>query len=219
MQFLANLAAVLVRPRATMARILAAPSPRAVLLLFFLAALSGMFGDFDAPQLQQVIHQSGGARVAWLVAGVVVCVIVAVTALLWFYSWVPLLLGRLVFGGTGEIRGVRASLAWGLAPPIWALLYRVPAAIWLAPSANPAVRMSGGEFGFDPGRLANGCGTAAIFALLEFAVFVWCAFTMSNTLAEAHRFSAWRAFATLVLAAIAPFIIAVAAFLSMGLPR
>ena len=212
---LRKLAAVLVRPRATMAAILAAPNQRAVLLLFALAAVSGIFGDFDAPTLQKVVQQSGGAPVGWLIAGITVVVIVLLTALLWFYAWVPFLVGRLL-GGTGEIDGVRAALAWGLAPAIWALLYRVPA-IWLAPpAADTTVRMRGGGFTFDPGRMANGCGMALVIALLELAVFVWCAFTMSNTVAEAHRFDAGRGFGTLVIAAIAPLVVAVAAFLAMS---
>ena len=130
---LRNLAAVLVRPRATMAAILAAPNQRAVLLLFALAAVSGIFGDFDAPTLQKVVQQSGGAPVGWLIAGITVVVIVLLTALLWFYAWVPFLVGRLL-GGTGEIDGVRAALAWGLAPAIWALLYRVPASRQAVPA-------------------------------------------------------------------------------------
>lgn len=214
MRFLANLAAVAVRPRATMARLLEAPSSRAVLLLFALSSVSGIFGDFDAPSVQQVVHQAGGARVAWMIAGVLVCLLVLLVALCWFYAYVPLFIGRFL-GGTGEIRGVRAALAWGLAPTVWALLYRIPAAIWLTPAPSASVRMRGGNVAFDPGRIADGCGMALVVVLIELAVFAWCAYVMSNTVAEAHRFSAWHAFGTLVLAAIAPLVVGVAAFLSM----
>lgn len=214
MRFLTNLAAVVIRPRATMARILEAPSSRAVLLLFALSSVSGIFGDFDAPMVQQVVHQAGGARVAWMIAGVIVGLLVLLVALCWFYAYVPMFIGRFL-GGTGEIRGVRAALAWGLAPTIWALLYRIPAAFWFTPSSAASVRMRGGNVAFDPGRMADGCGVALVFALIELGVFVWCAYVMSNTVAEAHRFSGWHAFGTLVLSAIAPLVVGVAAFLSM----
>src|SRR5690348_16038552 len=197
MRFLANLAVVLVRPRAVMARILEAPGAGTVLLLFALSAVSGIFGDVDAPTVQQITSQAGGARVAWMIAGVIAGLLVLLVVLCWFYAYVPLFIGRFL-GGSGEIRGVRAALAWGLAPAIWALLYRVPAAFWFTPSSS-AIRMRGGNVAFDPGKLADGCGVALVFALLELVVFVWCAYVMSNTLAEAHRFSAWHAFGTLVL--------------------
>ncbi|HEX6096347.1 MAG TPA: YIP1 family protein [Thermoanaerobaculia bacterium] len=214
MHFLKNLAAVLVRPRATMARILPDPRPKIVLLLFVLAVVSGIFGDFDAPMMQQVVHQSGGGRVALIVAGVILGLTVVLTALCWFYAWVPYLAGRFL-GGTGDVGGVRAATAWGLAPAIWALLYRVPAAIWLAPSAATSVNMRGGNVTFDPGRLSQGCGVALVFAIVEFLILVWCAFVMSNTVAEAHRFSAWHALGTLVISAIAPLIVVAAAVLAM----
>jgi hypothetical protein len=214
LRFLANLAVVLVRPRTTMARILEAPSHRGVVLLFALAAVSGIFGDFDAPTIEQVLGQSGGAQVAVLVAGVIVLVIVALTALFWFYSYVPYFIGRFL-GGTGDVGGVRAALAWGLAPSIWALLYRVPAAIWFGPSSASSVRVRNGAVAFDPGRIADGCGVMLIFALLELGVFVWCAFVMSNTVAEAHRFTAWHGLGTLVISAIAPLVVVLAAVMAL----
>lgn len=215
MHFLRNLATVLIRPRTTMARILADPRRGTVLLLFALAVVSGIFGDFDAPMLQQIVHQSGGGKVALMVAGVTVGMIVLLTALFWFYSWVPYLAGRFL-GGTGDIHGVRAAIAWGLAPAIWALLYRVPAAIWLAPSAAATtMHMRRGTVAFDPGRFSQGCGVALAFAVVEFLVLVWCVVITSHTMAEAHKFSAWHAFGALVISAIAPLVVAVAAFLAV----
>ena len=214
MQFLRDLATVMIRPRATMRRILDAPNSRAVLLLFVLATISGIFGDFDAPMMQQMLHGSNGARVALLVACAVLGVLIAFVAIAWFYAWVPYLIGKFL-GGTGDVRGVRAALAWGLAPAIWALLYRVPAAIFLAPSGAATVRMRHGNVAFDPGRFADGCGVALVLALIELIVFVWCVITTSNTVAEAHGFSAWHALGTLVIAAIVPFVVVLAAVLAM----
>lgn len=213
MRFFAQLASVLFRPRETMRRILDAPSSGAVLLLFVLAVLSGMLGDSDPVQLQNVFAKLPGAQ-AWLIAAVIAAVFVCLVGATWLYAWVPFLIGRFL-GGTGDVRGVRAAVAWGFAPAIWALLYRAPTAIWLMPSAAATVRSRGGGVVFDPGVLASGCGIAFVIVLLELVVLVWCAFVMSNTLAEAHGYSAGRAFGTLVLSAIAPFVVVLAAVLSL----
>lgn len=214
MHSLANLAAVLVRPRATMRRILEAPRDRMVLPLFALAVLSGLFGDVDAPKASQMIGQAGGWRMALLVAGVALCILAVLVALAWFFAWVPLFIGRFL-GGTGDIRGVRSALAWGCAPVVWALLYRLPAAIWYTHS-GAAVRVRGRSVAFDPGWVGDGCGKALIFGLLELAVFIWSTVVLSNTVAEAHQFTAWHGLGTLVIAAIAPLVIALAALLAFA---
>lgn len=215
MRFLARLASVLFRPRRTMRRILDdGPGQGAVLLLFVLVVISGIAGDFDAAQLQDVLARLGGQQV-WLIVGVTVAVFVAMVAVGWFYAWVPYFIGRFL-GGTGDIRAVRAAVAWGLAPGIWALLYRVPVAVWLTPAAAATVKMRGGGVAFDPGFLARGCGVALAIVLLELIVFVWCAFVMSNTLAEAHGYSPWQALGTIVLSAIAPMVVMIAAVLAIA---
>ncbi len=211
MRFLTNLARVGVLPRSTMRRILdASPGASTVWLLFVLATVSGIFGDVDAQMLEQVRE----VEVALLVAGVLAGLIVLLPVLFWFYSYVPFIIGRLL-GGTGEIRAVRAALAWGLAPAIWAMVYRVPAAVWVSASFSTSVRMSDGNVAFDPGLIAGGCGIALFFVVLELIVLVWCAFVMSNTVAEAHGFTAWHGLGTLVIATIAPLIVVLAAVLAV----
>lgn len=214
MHFLASLGAVLVWPRSTMRRILDGPLERTALLLFVLAVISGMVGDSDVPALKYQLEESGSAYALWIVAGVVVLVMLVLVALFWFYSWVPYLVGRFL-GGTGDLRSVRLALAWGLAPAIWALVYRIPVAIWIAPSAATAVRMREGAVAFDLGRIADGCGVALLIAFLELIVFVWCGFVMSNTVAEAHGFSVWHGLGTLAIAAVAPLVVVLAAVLAV----
>jgi hypothetical protein len=152
-------------------------------------------------------------KVALLAACVILAVIVAMVALAWFYSWVLYFIGRFL-GGTGDFRRMRSAVAWGFAPAIWALLYRVPAAFWLSPSST-SVRVRNGAVNFDPGRIADGCGVALFFALLELGVFVWCAVVLSNTVAEAHELTAWQGLGTLALSALVPVVVAIAAFLAM----
>lgn len=214
MHFLANLAAVLVRPRRTMRRILDTPGQRMVLPLVLLVAISGIFGDFDAPAFQKYVQQSGGWQVWLMVTGVVLCVIAAMVGLFYLYAWVPYFVGRFL-GGTGDVRDVRAALAWGFAPAVWALLYRVPAAIWSVSSGPTAVHLRNGKVAFDPGRLADGCGVALLFMLLELIVIVWCAVLMSNTVAEANDYSALHGLGTLVISAIVPVVVVIAAVLAM----
>ena len=46
-------------------------------------------------------------------AAVIAGLIVVLTALFWFYSWVPYLAGRFL-GGTGDVQGVRAAIECAL---------------------------------------------------------------------------------------------------------
>jgi hypothetical protein len=213
-RFVADLAAVLIRPRRTMARILdASPRNIHVWLLFALGAVSGIFGDID-PALLRRIEESGGMQVAIIIAAVLAAMIVLWPLAMWFYSYVPLIVGKLL-GGTGDIRDVRAAIAWGFAPVVWALLYRIPATFLLTPSAETSVRMGKGSISFDPGRIADGCGILLILALLEGLVAIAFVFVTSNTLAESHRFSAWRGLGTIVISAIVPLVVIAAAVLAI----
>jgi len=198
-----------------MARILETPRPAwTIWLLFALATLSGLFGDFDAPTLRDVTKQQQSLNVALIVAGVFVGVLVVVTVLLWLFAWVPFLLGRFL-GGTGRIRDVRAAFAWGLAPAIWALLYRVPVALSLWSSRNAVVPLRDGKVGFEHQRIADGCGAGLVILLLEVAVFAWCVAVSSHTVAEAHKFSAWHGLGTILLSALTPFVVILAAVLAV----
>jgi len=176
--------------------------------------ISGIVGDFDAPTFQKYVQQSGGWQVGLMVTGIVVCVIAAMVGLFYLYAWVPYFAGRFL-GGTGDVRGVRAAVAWGFAPAVWALLYRIPAAISFVSSGAAAVNVRNGGVKFNPGMLANGCGVTLVFMLLELIVFVWTAVVMSNTVAEAHDFSALHGLGTLVISAIVPVVVVIAAVLAM----
>lgn len=214
MQFFRSLAAVTVRPRATMRAMLDGARDRRVVVLFALAVVSGIFGDLEAPLLRQVLDHPQGWQIGLLVAGVAILVAAAMVAVLYFYAWVPLLIGRFL-EGTGEIHGVRSAMAWGLAPAIWALLYRIPASFWGLGTGGSEVRFDGRKVRIDPGALADGCGLRLLIATIEVAVFVWCIVVLSNTLGEAHRFSSWRGLGTLLLSMLVPIVVVIAALLSI----
>jgi hypothetical protein len=213
MNVLSRLARVMIKPRSTLRAILDLPRDRMALPLFALAVVSGIFGDLDAPMLQRILEQPRGWQFGLMLAAATVGIAIALVVLAWFYAWVPVLIGRFL-EGTGGIREIRSALAWGSAPAIWALLYRVPAALWLGGTRGSEVHVGGDTIRIDAGALSNACGIALIFGLLELLVFVWCLVLLSNTVAEAHRFSPWRGLGTLLLSALVPVVVVVAAVLA-----
>jgi hypothetical protein len=214
MDFLSRLARVMVKPRSTLRAILDQPRDRMALPLFALAVASGILGDLDAPMIQRILQQPKGWQFGLMLAAATVGIGIALVVLAWFYAWVPVWIGRFL-EGTGEIREVRSALAWGSAPAIWALLYRLPAAIWLGGTRGSEVHVGGDTIRIDAGALSNACGVALVFALLELLVFVWCLVLLSNTVAEAHRLSPWKGLGTLILSALVPVVVVVAAVLSI----
>jgi hypothetical protein len=120
--------------------------------------------------------------------------------------------GRL-FEGTGNARSVRSAVAWGLAPAIWAVLIRFPAAL-MGGNANSRARATGGAFVLEPTRFAGGCAMALVLLVIELAIFGWYVVVASSTLAEAHGFSPLRGFATLLLSILSPLVIVLAAVLA-----
>ena len=202
---LRNLATVLVQPRQTMRRILDHPPDRMVIPLVLLALVPACVRDADPAAIRQA-----GA----IVAAVLACFVVATLVLFYLYGWVAAGVGRL-FEGAGSAREVRSALAWGLVPIIGSLVYVIPEKLLLR--GQPVKRMQFGRhtFSFDEGLFAHGCGVAFLFLLLKAIVFVWFVYVASQTLAEAHRFSGWRGFATLVLGWLAPAVIVLAAVLAM----
>jgi hypothetical protein len=207
----AKLAAIMVRPRQTMRAILDGGRDRTMLAILALAAVSGFAGDFDRGGMEALRQQ----RVPFflLLIGLLLISILVTFLLFYLASWALYGVGRLL-EGTGTPREVRTGVAWGLAPAVWALLYRVPIAVFWPESLPTKVEMSAGRWRINPGALGTSCLGAAVVGLLEFAIFVWCVWVMSNTIGESHRFSSWRGLATIVLTMISPALIALAAFLA-----
>ena len=214
---LRNLAAIMIRPRQVMARILAAPE-RVWIAIIVLATISAMVGDFDPNGFNNLRRAAASsdihpALIAAIGAGVFVATFLAAFLFFFIFSWGVWGLGNLM-DGAGDARAVRRAVAWGLTPVVWALVYRVPA-MFLTRFVSPELRASSTKLTLDPGRLGGGCLISVVFAALELAMVVWCVTVMSNTVGEAHRFSSWRGLATLLLTSIAPLIITIAAVLAM----
>jgi hypothetical protein len=206
--FFRRLARIVVWPRTTMREILDDPRGRMILPLVLLASFSGLIGNAN----QNARGSLSRVPYAWfIVVAAMLGVMLLTVAFFYLFAWIAYLAGKFL-EGRGSHADVRAALAWGLAPLIWALLYRLPATI-----AGPAVGMGQMRADSEAWRLEPGTGScliALVFGLLEFTMFVGYVVVSSRTLAEAHRFSAWRGFGTLLIVGITPIVIIIAAVLS-----
>lgn len=208
MIFFRRLAKILIRPRAVMREILDQPRDRMVLPLVLLAILSGYAGDIDRLEMDRVAQ---GLGQSWpMVIGIFILVTAILVALFYGFAWLAALIGRTLFEGTGTAREVRSALAWGGAPVIWALLYRIP---MMTRAEGGKIELDQG-LRIDPGHLGDGCLFALLFGFLELVMLVWTFIVASQTLGEAHRFSGWRGLGTLVALLVTPVIVIIAAVLA-----
>ena len=213
--WLTTLASVAVRPRQTLRRILDLPRDRMIVPLVVLAALSISMRDLRLQAVPKLLESRGPLWVG-IAAGAALFG-VALVHLLFFYvlSWIAFGVSRF-FEGTATIRETRSALAWGLAPIIWALLWRIPIALFAPVPAGGKTRVQFGtaQFSLDPGVLANSLKLAAALTVLELLLIAWYCAISSATLAEANRFSGGRGFATFVLTVISPLIVVAAAVIA-----
>ena len=206
---LANLAKIMVHPRPTMRRILDAGRDRLGLLIVILASYSAMFGDLEKSEMSALRRQQE-IPFALIVIGLFVAVPLFGLLVYYLFSWVAYAIGR-ALEGTGKPAQVRSAAAWGLAPVVWALLYRLPASLFFAGSEAVKVWK---HLSVDTGRFGSGCIAIVIFGALELTTLIWCITVSSNTIAEAHGFSSWRGLATFLLTAITPAILLIAGVLA-----
>jgi hypothetical protein len=189
---------ILYRPRATMRRILAGDR-RGVVPIILLSACSSALNESSKGTMPREIAD---LHIAVVVVVALALAAIVTLAILYVLSWVAYGAGRLL-EGKGNLRDVRAALAWGTAPVIWAIFYRVPAALFLEEPTE--LRVTGSWVFY------------IALAIAEVTVFVWWLITTSNTLAVAHRFSVRRGFATFMLTLLMPFVLAVAALLTAAI--
>jgi len=106
----------------------------------------------------------------------------------WTGSW---------FGGQATSEQVRAAFAWSSIPRIAALV------LWL-----PLLGLYGAEmFTSDKPRAVSNLAPLLLGAALGAILDLWSLFLLIKTVAEAHRFSAWRALAALAIPTIVLFIV------------
>lgn len=201
------------------------PAQRQSFAVVFAAWVSWSIRDLSWTELRRAA-ESFGMPASILIALAVILIGGLVSLLFFFvFSAAATAAGRLILGGHGNFGEVRTALAWGLAPQVWALAYRVPAIIFW-PDAVAA--LSGGKRRMEilPGEPAVDftfvvapIGPVIVFTLLELASLVWYLITGSRTLAEAQGFSPARGLANLLIAVVLPFVavavIAAAAWLAV----
>jgi hypothetical protein len=184
-----------------MRRILDEGADRMVVPLVLLAYVSALFRDLSIEGLRVALKSSTPGPLTAILAFLLICIPLAALLLFYGLSWVVAQIGRL-FDGVGTTREMRSALAWGLAPIIWALLYRIPAS-FTHPATTPGRSL-------ELSRLFQRGGVSALFAFTEILLIVWYLIVASATIGEAHRFSTLRGFATLLSVFTIPFILAVA---------
>ena len=206
-----RLLAVAFKPRSTIREI--PSSHRAVIALVFTAFISSALGDFNVEGVRQAAMSIGPALT--ILAGIGICLALGILAVGFFYlfAWVATIAGAWL-EGNGPPDRVRTALAWGFAPMILGMLYRIPAAIFWPRAVQT----------FHDKHISFTAVTAppyqmAIIAILNLIFLAWYLTVASQTLAEVQGFSSWRGLANLLLAYVLPLIalavIGVAAFLAL----
>lgn len=200
-----------------MRRILEAGDARWVVPLVLLAMFSSWLSDLDADHsgFREALESISPAVLASIVIAGILVAIPIMLALFYLFAWIAAWVGRLL-EGDGTVRRVRVALAWSLAPVIWALLYRIPVAVWMltaGTSRQAAIRIVGDDWVIRTGGLVPSIG-GILLLLANLIVFVWYLIVASRCVGEAHHFSSWKGLATLLLALAAPVILIAAIVLA-----
>lgn len=188
--------AVLLRPAATMRRVLDQQRYRwwpFVLLAICVTALRD-------PANMRLTKVPADIPLPAIIAAAVLAGMLVGFLVFYGLSWVAWLVGR-VFEGKGTPVAVRVAAAWGLIPIIASAIYRLPLAFWAARTVRGVDAMS--------------CSTAAFLFFFEIVTALWYLYVASNTIAEAEAFSVWMGLATVILTWLSPVVIVIAAVLAM----
>jgi Yip1-like protein len=205
-----DLLTVVYAPRETMRRVLDASPDRWTIAIAILATICSQFGDPDMRGLQNklpglTLTSTLGLVVLGLI-GTTICWLIA----LYLFGWLVTLVGRRL-GGEAAVADVRAALAWGTVPVIWALIIRIPMGIYAYRFVPDTRNTHAMVMNF---ILSGGCTFAVIAVAFELLLFGWVLFVMSNTVAESLRVSWWRGLATMAIIVVLPIVIVIAAQLA-----
>ena len=208
---LKDLALVMVKPGETMRRILDSGPHRWGAEIAVLACISSSIGDFDVRGLKGVLPDLDlTSTMSLVVLGMVLGAIIWVI-FLFLASGLAMLIGR-TLGGTGSYADVRTALGWSLVPIIWALVFRVPLAIYLhrlpINSVNPHTLFF--EF-----ITSGGLALTIVLIAIKIVVEVWIFVIATFGLAEALQFSWGKGVATVLIAIAIPIVLAAAFVLTM----
>jgi hypothetical protein len=129
---------------------------------------------------------------------------VAAIGLVYFLAIVYVSAGR-ALGGIADLADVRSAIAWGWVPMILLTLVAMTAAIF-TPVAS--------EWDKGPTTLID---RISVWNVVEAAIAIWAFAVSVQTLAEVHRFSAWRALRLKGMGALAISLVSLGVFIIMTL--
>lgn len=206
-----SLAAICIAPRQTMRAILEGPDRRGALAIVIAAVVSFSLRDLDVGGFAEA-GESLGVPAAMLISIVAIAGVVLFAMLFYFViSAAAALVGRWMLGGTGSVRDVRHAVAWGLAPQVWAIFFRLPI-LFLWPDAVAMLRGGRGKIRVGDLEITPFFSPdvpiyqVILIGLVELGFLIWYLIVGSGTLGEAHGFSSMRGFANLLLAVVLPFV-------------
>jgi hypothetical protein len=119
-------------------------------------------------------------------------------------------IGRML-GGEGTVEDLRPAMAWGVLPATMVAVLAVPPMVALTDILEPHLA---GDAPL-PGHLLLPSLAVLLAATMMVIGWVWSLVTMTKCVAEAHRFSAWRALAIPFISAL-PFVILAAIAIALG---
>jgi Yip1 domain len=205
------LVTILLRPRATMRRILA-NSSRWEFQVVALAAICTSVNEADSRAFTDALPSIRLMPGLAIAAVGLVAQALSWILLLLILSWIAAPVGRLL-GGIGKVRDVRAAMAWAMVPMIWSALYRIPFTI-MASGLHSSQRQ-------DPHKLIagfishGGCSLIVVYLFLQFIFELACIVIGCFTVAEAQKFSAQKGFLNIAITLVLPVLIVVAAVMSL----
>lgn len=212
------LVTVMIRPRQTMEAILAAERDRLAIPLILLATFSHTLVEERYEGLGDVAELLPGLGALIIVLAATLAVMFTV-ALFYAFSYLLTWTGRLL-GGKADSGAVRAALAWGSVPYVWALVYRLPARILYGEKLILPVfgrESPGGAESLDWASLPAGMLAVLIACVLLEVVFaIWFVIVINKCLGEAQGFSAWRALGNMLSAVFGPLVL-VGAVAALGI--
>ena len=207
MQWLRDLAVVAVNPRDRIREILQRDRVR-VLPLVIAAVCASFIGNANVRTMKFGVAVVDAKTLA-IIIGISIMVFAVMIGVFYLAAAAVAYTARFL-EGTGDYRRTQVAMAWGLAPVIWSLLFRIPYAF-----LRPAVEVH------DVGSLqvsvpAGGALYAGIAAIVSAIAVAWTFFVMSETIGEVHQFSGWRGLGALLIVGAAPFVVLLAAVLALN---
>jgi hypothetical protein len=189
------LLSIWLKPRRTMAWLLYYDPKKWLYLLpcaaILLSVVSNVLGIDKGPRGTAGVL-TGGTLLVALGIGATVGLGIGLLIYLIFTSVVKIVCGW--FGGTGTIESIRMASSWGMIPSIASSIVSLPGVL------IAYVMLSSG---ITDDKLMTAGITLLAFGIPALVLGIWGIFTMSNTVAEASRFStAWLGFAAILVSGV-----------------